>query len=499
MMRREEELVGSTSREVFSNATSFEDKCMLRGTDICHVMRCCGRILANNDARAESYLLSRPVVELDWFISHNWSVRRFVKFCCLVLHFNLRCAVLATCVTAIFLNVVRCLRGKPFVPHVQCLLFGNICFLVVLFFLHELLALLPGDFRGLRLFLDKTCIHQTDPKIMANGVKKLAAFLMFSKNFFAIFTEEYLQKAWTVYELAIYLLLHKGERLVLMNVQTANMVICGSQCFFVFLLSFRVSSVVGGAATAGFRAIFSFGFLACAFLFKIVRTANTMQAMLLERIKTFTLAAAKCTVESDREIIHKNISAFMIEIGPATEWQSQEHILTAFDRIVQTELPRHIDAARIPYKHVLVIFMSQLLFGMDAVGSSEYPWFLPTLLDGATHSVLWLAVYPNSMELACALVRQRTDLQGFCEKLLIIAAVFVFMCWSTFSWFALFHFQQQSLEGQSWATGAFFGSTMAQFGLTLALYRPAVQLAAGSGALAENELVRTTRRQQFLV
>ena len=74
--------------------------------------------------------------------------------------------------------------------------------------------LLGGEVRsvlgcqGPLLFLDKTCISQDDPERKRKGIRKLGAFLMNSSTMVVLYTDLYLQRLWTVYEVASFLSLH---------------------------------------------------------------------------------------------------------------------------------------------------------------------------------------------------------------------------------------------------------------------------------------------------
>ena len=70
-------------------------------------------------------------------------------------------------------------------------------FLFVLFFKHELFWCTRG---GPKAFLDKTCIHQTDLALQAQGIMKLGAFLKHSKCMLILYSDVYMRKLWTVYE-----------------------------------------------------------------------------------------------------------------------------------------------------------------------------------------------------------------------------------------------------------------------------------------------------------
>merc|ERR1719491_1140816 len=71
---------------------------------------------------------------------------------------------------------------------------------------------------GLRrrmVFLDKTCIHQEDKELQRSGILKLGAFLRSSSQMVVIYSDIYLTRLWTVYEVACFLALRPASQLVI--------------------------------------------------------------------------------------------------------------------------------------------------------------------------------------------------------------------------------------------------------------------------------------------
>ena len=69
-----------------------------------------------------------------------------------------------------------------------------------------------------RIFLDKVCIHQTDPRLKQEGIAHLGMFLFFSGQLLILQTDDYLERLWTVYEVATFLRLNLKGRLVILPV-----------------------------------------------------------------------------------------------------------------------------------------------------------------------------------------------------------------------------------------------------------------------------------------
>ena len=94
----------------------------------------------------------------------------------------------------------------------SCVLVGHIISMITLFTYHELRLCVTG-WHGPAVFLDKTCIHQTDMDLQTAGIRKLGAFLRRSRCMVVLYGQEYLQKLWTVYELASFLTLCPGSQI----------------------------------------------------------------------------------------------------------------------------------------------------------------------------------------------------------------------------------------------------------------------------------------------
>ena len=68
-------------QELTDWATTFsqDELHLLRGTSLSNILHKGGVVLQNNVGHASTYDLSKPVISLDTFLSHNWTVGRFRK------------------------------------------------------------------------------------------------------------------------------------------------------------------------------------------------------------------------------------------------------------------------------------------------------------------------------------------------------------------------------------------------------------------------------------
>merc|ERR1719382_464869 len=106
-----------------------------------------------------------------------------------------------------------------------CQVFGLAMFLCILSCWQELCRLRPC--RGKLLFLDRACIHQSNDLLRQRGIEHLAAFLYYSWSLLVCYSDEYLQKLWTVYEVSSFMLLHPGSAIHVSHPWYAKFLIFG--------------------------------------------------------------------------------------------------------------------------------------------------------------------------------------------------------------------------------------------------------------------------------
>ena len=94
-----------------------------------------------------------------------------------------------------------------------CAIMAAPVFVSVICLWHELQHFIGSV--GSTVFLDKTCIHQANRALQREGIERLGAFLNHSSRMVAIYSEVYLTKLWTVYEVACFLSLHPTHHLTI--------------------------------------------------------------------------------------------------------------------------------------------------------------------------------------------------------------------------------------------------------------------------------------------
>jgi hypothetical protein len=379
--------------------------------------------------------MSKIVQRIDVFISHNWSTSREKKFRVLAFSFNLSAALLLNLILGL---IFMALLARGLLPTLDMTsnygvqyksapwneLVGTGLFFLILFTWHDLRSCLPLP--GPTAFLDKTCIDQVDEDRKRHGIESLAAFVRHSRNMLVIYSDTYLHKLWTVYELACFMTLHPRNRLTVVPVILADVMVMGINLFFLISVFDTVSSMtavrtaLGGAQsqTAGYILKVALALPCVAALCKVWRNWLHELSRIDEQAADFSVLKAECFNEGDRPLVQHSIARFMRGIGLVQQDASEQAALEAFDRKVHLEVPHALEVSvgrvGILYRHACVIFLPLALGNMDRVGvalnegESALRIFLLILL-GTTH---YLAVDPALLALLSMAMRASLWLQS---------------------------------------------------------------------------------------
>lgn len=198
----------------------------------------------------------------------------------------------------------------------------------------------------------------------------------YSWSLLICYSDEYLQKMWTVYEVSTFMLLHPGSAIHVRHTWFAGFVIGGMiAVFLVDALStlLRIPGVMGSfplpAETAGslLMAICSVpSSIAIAIMVLKVSRARVKMA---ERIRHFRFADAKCYNEADRIAVQRNIIAFMKYHGHVENEANDVDIIHTFESKIRSDLPKLFAAslgrAGFPYHFAACIPLPYCLLSID--------------------------------------------------------------------------------------------------------------------------------------
>jgi hypothetical protein len=226
-----------------------------------------------------------------------------------------------------------------------CQVVGSGVFLLVLFCWQEVGRL--STCRGQLLFLDRACINQLDDDLKQRGIEHLAAFVYYSWSMLICYSDEYLQRLWTVYEVASFLMLHPGSALHVRHAFFAKFIISGVALVFVYNIVFHALHVPGALENspvsvdgASFILIVVLMVPASVAMSIMMLTMARIRTKISERTKQFRFADAKCFCEDDRSTVQRNIIAAMKYHGRADPQGSDADIIGDFESMVQSEVPK---------------------------------------------------------------------------------------------------------------------------------------------------------------
>lgn len=342
--------------EVPTSLTFGVQSYLLHASSLPTVMHRAAAAFSDSASFSQPYTLSEEVTSIDVFISHNWAVARAKKFFCLALQFNLEMAIASVFATMVFAAAagslgVRVLTYGPrpilddlslgtYQPCCNARLFIGPVFLCVGIFGQELKYLM--GLRGCMVFLDKTCINQDDEEQQWQAVLKLGAFLRSSSRMLALYTDLYLTKLWTVYEIACFLALHPPTGLIVVPMHQPIVVFGGAAILYASSLVFVALTSFGGPAGLTIPSVFFVGGLGC---MTVLRLWAREKEAIQQRMAHFQVERCTCLNEADRPIVHKNIAALMRATGDIDEAATERDALAAFNGVMHSDLPRALIAS----------------------------------------------------------------------------------------------------------------------------------------------------------
>lgn len=338
-----------------------DDSNLLRGSNASDVLARCAKIFASSAGSEATYEMSHVLDDhIDIFISHNWSVGRWSKFVALACYFNFNSAFITMLLVGCLATIIH-LSGFTFGTiqqnnlrypcSVVCRCISIPVFVIALFFSHDVQRLLPCSSPS--VFLDKTCIHQVDLVKQRQAIEKLGAYIFNSERMVVLYTEEYLRKLWTVYEVASFLALRPLDRMTVMPVAQLKVFCWGLVFAYVLLMaSMLVQWTVPSAAEHNYDLtaspysgmIFAVYFVAEWLWTSTLRSWSRERGAIKDRLSNFTVEECRCFVPDDRAVVSQNIAILMRGCGSVPEDADDDEALECFDKLVQDELP-HVFAS----------------------------------------------------------------------------------------------------------------------------------------------------------
>jgi len=394
----------SLTNQLIELTTFRECQELLRGTTLATVLRCGDAIFASSAGSDDTYMLSKRMVRIEAFISHNWSVPRYKKFLGLCLVYNFKFTVAIAFVLTVLVSIGTASGAFPLIhdrtePTGRAAFGCKLLFVPIFFGVFFFGRTFFGYFghRGPTVFLDKVCIHQVDMEVQRRGIRKLGAFLNSSERMVVLYSDVYLQKLWTVYEMASFLTLHPVSDVTILPVFQAVVFSSGLCVCYIY----NLSVVVLRMFVDNRFVMYAFTLSATMWFAYVVRMWARDKEAINMRLSNFTVKNCLCFNESDRPVVYHNISALMMASKVVPKDADEEVALSAFDTLVRRDLPSAFVSVHRPcaFTYTQLVMIGSAMDGVKALDQmSSYiaqGCSTQSALAEALFHVLWMtALWP---------------------------------------------------------------------------------------------------------
>ncbi|CAK0887436.1 unnamed protein product [Prorocentrum cordatum] len=373
---------------------------LLRGISAHHILRR-SHVLASNADGGHAFALSKPVDWLNIFISHTWLGVGWVKRLGIAYCLNVRRAVVVAVVTDCLVHALDwggiSIIPAPFMR--DCVIFDGAEVLSVRLQMECVLSSLVFGARwrivllwGQELpinrtvcFLDKCCIHQTDPLLKLTGIRQLGAVLRYSEYMMILLQPQYFRRAWCVYELAAFLYMNNGNhhrvwlqplKLTLLTVAVFG-ISCSAAVAAILLLPWTVFSpwhvklaaqTVPGYLQYAYLVGVLFLFHFCVYIFpsrlfwRSCKGHMHDRQRILQQVRTFSLSQASCFDDGDLEFIQSQIGLWFADVATFEKYVRHD-VAARVKRLLREQGP-------MPYRMVIGSSMCHLFFSTSLAFSA---------------------------------------------------------------------------------------------------------------------------------
>ncbi|CAK9016212.1 unnamed protein product [Durusdinium trenchii] len=269
---------------------------------------------------------------VEIFIGHSWSAGRWAKFLALCMYFNLGMAV--KCAFGTWLLMVTVLLGWGGITSLggsclalPCLVYlPMIMFFLVFLFGHQIMGDTPS------VWVDKLCIHQTDPDLKAEQIASLAVFVARSQRMLILWDDTYFERLWCNLELATRARYGGAEKVEVLPLWLAPWLLTSILLDLLSVTIFEVMEHVFPNWSAAwiekttdfaeaifgerqyFVAVFCIWMMSCIVYlptsipcFFSFRMKLRNHQLMLDQMADFDVKNAKCTLPADREPIEEQV------------------------------------------------------------------------------------------------------------------------------------------------------------------------------------------------
>ena len=286
-------------------------------------------------------------------------------------------------------------------------------------------------------FVDKACIHQTDVTLKHRGIENLSTFVFFSWDFVVLYTNNYLQRLWTVYEMASHLILQPQGRILTLDLDAAPTVFLASAFLMIKQWEVFVSKIKRLEGVLPSIVLRGRAYVPALLAFIPVlwgtsllrRRAKAHTRSIDELVQNFSVRSAACVCEADRAPVEINIVEMLKSQGQLARDGGHEEGMDMFDQLVRERLPPALHI-RYCYRDALAVGIVFLGEAFDSVASGLYAReSLRVVAPRVCYMIFWHAAgAPLLLLLLSTLTKQRLTLDGFCDKVYTLCVGVAVMC-----------------------------------------------------------------------
>lgn len=406
---------------------TLSDTYLLRGTTSATLLEGCGRRLRSTAGGIgsvsadgeEEFRRSFQVPHVDYFLSHSWHARWWLKYLTLVFYFNLPPANIAALTAGLIVCCMRYIFDFHFWPGratgipMYCFFAGVCAFMGTLGSWHRIAERIP--FFEKSVFLDKVCIHQTDVSKKEQGIKSIGGILQHSHELLVAWDPTYFQRLWCTYEMSAFMHAQgKSRSVVIVPVQSGGLVAVLIFSEMLVDLFVGMLSQVYDLKHHHMNLMYSLIWCVICLIVELqIRVYIRNVKQLSKQLDLFSVRQTECfccnanhihpitqsDLPCDREVVYASI----------VHWQGTHDVnigLNKFDDMIRGSFKEYVGrtlgaASAVPYRYAMAVGVIACLMGMDRGLAQEQK---PATM--ALHCINWFLQQPLAIGFLIHFVRK---------------------------------------------------------------------------------------------
>lgn len=365
---------------------------LIRACHVSDLLAGNGSFLADGQDSQESFSISKWTNNIDFFISHNWSMHHKYKLRVLKIWFGGRrafvCSVLACLPTAalILSGSLPGWKSRRAILEISwsplCLLIGILAFISSMRFSckrRHFFFWSCGEAQT--CFYDRVCINQKTAELKRAGILKLPAILNASRNLLVLHSQAYFNRLWTCFEFCSFLIVKGPEnvRILPANYPVMCAEISLSYTLYILSKSFSFTDMFGFQRVYvqdRYVAVLFDKFFLLVFLCVLFRQSwQWIGTLLWAKLQLSRLKMPECCCadESDRPIVEGHLVFLAKRKALVDENASHEDSLAAFELFVRKQGTSIINihgGTMVSYPIVVGACVASILDGIDVLAWS---------------------------------------------------------------------------------------------------------------------------------